>query len=149
MAVPKGAKINRQGIEFNNNVNAVEYTLKELIRAALRDSGKLWCVEFRKDFYSVFGKRPRRGKRRRVSANTQYWIRTRQETPDCLVGIKPGGFYGGFQEFGSSKTPRYGLMTKTAHENIDMFKKLQAQYLSALNDENPNIPNGEDEGGAE
>lgn len=146
MALPKAVKITRDGIEFTNNVDAVNYTLKELIRAALRDCGKLFCKRFRQAYYSHFKRR-----KGRVGKFTQYWVRSKQKIPDLLVGIKPNAFYGGMQEFGSSKTPRLGLMTKTAQDNIDNMRKIQAQYLSALNNDNPNVPgNGEDyEGGAD
>lgn len=145
MALPKGTKITRNGIEFVNNVDAVQYTLKELIRAALRDCGKLFCKRFRQAYYSHFKRR-----KGRVGKYTQYWVRSKQEIPDLLVGIKPNGFYGGLQEFGSSKTPRLGLMTETAQDEIDDMQKIQAQYLSALNQDNPNVPsNGDYEGGAD
>ena len=145
MALPKGAKITKNGIEFVNNVDVANYTLKELVRAALRDCGKLWCNRFRQSYYSHFKRR-----KGRVGRYTQYWVRSKQETPDLLVGIKPNAFYGGMQEFGSSKIPRLGLMTKTVQDNIDNFKQLQAQYLSALNEETPNVPSEEDyEGGAD
>lgn len=145
MALPKAVKITRDGIEFTNNVDAVNYTLKELIRAALRDCGKLFCNRFRQAYYGHFKRR-----KGRVGRYTQYWVRSKQETPDLLVGIKPNAFYGGMQEFGSSKTPRLGLMTSTAQDNIDNFKQLQAQYLSALNEENPVIESeGDYEGGAD
>lgn len=146
MALPKGAKITRNGVEFVNNVDVVNYTLKELIRAALRDCGKLFCNRFRQAYYSSFKRR-----KGRVGKFTQYWVRSKQKIPDLLVGIKPSAFYGGMQEFGSSKTPRLGLMTKTAQDNIDNMQQIQAQYLSALNNDNPNVPgNGEDyEGGAD
>ena len=145
MALPKGARIRRNGIEFVNNVDAVQYTLKELIRAALRDCGKLFCNRFRQAYYGHFKRR-----KGRVGRYTQYWVRSKQETPDLQVGIKPNAFYGGFEEFGSSKTPRLGLMTSTAQDNIDNFKQLQAQYLSALNEESPSIESeGDYEGGAD
>lgn len=145
MALPKAVKITRDGIEFTNNVDAVNYTLKELIRAALRDCGKLFCNRFRQAYYRHFKRR-----KGRVGKYTQYWVRSKQDIPDLLVGIKPNGFYGGLQEFGSSKTPRLGLITETAHDEIEDMQKIQAQYLSALNQDNPNVPVEEDyEGGAE
>lgn len=143
MALPKAVKIKKDGIEFTNNVDVVNYTFKELIRAALRDCGKLFCNRFRQAYYSHFKRR-----KGRVGKYTQYWVRSKQETPDLLVGIKPNAFYGGMQEFGSSKTPRLGLMTKTAQDNIDNMQKIQAQYLSALSQDNPDIPSeGDYEGG--
>lgn len=145
MALPKAVKIKKDGIEFTNNVDAVNYTLKELIRAALRDCGKLFCNRFRQAYYSHFKRR-----KGRVGRYTQYWVRSKQEIPDLLVGIKPNAFYGGMQEFGSSKTPRLGLMINTAQDNIDNMQKIQAQYLSALNQDNPNVPSdGDYEGGAD
>lgn len=145
MALPRGARITRNGIEFVNNVDAVLYTLKELIRAALRDSCKLLCNRFRQAYYSHFKRR-----KGRVGRYTQYWVRSKQDIPDAQVGIKPNGFYGGFEEFGSSKTPRLGLWTSTAQDNIGNIQQLQAQYLSALNEESPSIESeGDYEGGAD
>ena len=145
MSLPKGARITRDGIEFVNNVDVVQYTLKELIRAALRDCGKLYCNRFRQAYYAHFKR-----KKGNVGRFTQYWVRSKQETPDLLVGIKPNAFYGGMQEFGSSKTNKLGLMVNTAMSNIDNFEKLQAQYLSELNKENPIIESeGDYEGGAD
>lgn len=145
MALPRGVTIRRDGVEFTNNVDATQYTLKELIRAALRDCGKLFCNRFRQAYYGKFKR-----KRGNVSRYTQYWVRSRQEIPDLLVGIKPNAFYGGFQEFGSSKTSRLGLMTDTVQDNIDTMQQIQAQYLSALNQGNPSVQNqGDYEGGAD
>ena len=145
MALPKAVKIKKDGIEFTNNVDAVNYTLKELIRAALRDCGKLFCNRFRQAYYKQFKR-----KKGNVSRYTQYWVRSKQKIPDLLVGIKPNAFYGGFQEFGSSKTSRLGLMTSTVQDNIDAMQQIQAQYLSALNNDNPKIENeGDYEGGAD
>lgn len=146
MAVPKSVvKIKRNGIEYTTSVDYVKYTLKELIRAALRDCGKLFCNRFRQAYYKHFKRR-----KGRVGRFTQYWVRSKQDIPDLLIGIKPGGFYGGFEEFGTSKTPRHGLMLETIQDNIDDMQQIQAQYLSALNQDDPNVPNEEDyEGGAE
>ena len=146
MALPRAVKIKKDGIEFTNNVDAVNYTLKELIRAALRDCGKLFCNRFRQAYYSHFKRR-----KGRVGKFTQYWVRSKQKIPDLLVGIKPSAFYGGMQEFGSSKTPKLGLMISTARGNIDNMQKINAQYLSALNEDSPNIPGNEEdyEGGAD
>lgn len=146
MALPKAVKITRNGIEFTNNVEAVNYTLKELIRAALRDCGKLFCSRFRQAYYKHFKRR-----KGRVGKFTQYWVRSKQDIPDLLVGIKPNAFYGGMQEFGSSKTSKLGLMTSTAQDNIDNIQKIQAQYLSALNNDNPNVPGNDEDykGGAD
>lgn len=144
MALPRAVKIRRDGVEYTNNVDVVLYTLRELIRAALRDSGKLFCNRFRQAYYKKFKRR--KGK---VGRYTQYWVRSKQEIPDLLVGIKKNAFYGGMQEFGSSKTARLGLLRSTAQENIGVMEEIQAQYLSALNQDNPQVSDEEYEGGAD
>lgn len=48
MSVPRSVtKVTKNGIEFTSNVDRVNYTMKELCRAALRDVGKLVCKRFR------------------------------------------------------------------------------------------------------
>lgn len=72
-------------------------------------------------------------KKRRVGRATQWWVRRREL--NLQVGIKPNGFYGGYQELGSSKTKKLGLLQKAVKENIPMIIKIQSQYLSALESE--------------
>jgi hypothetical protein len=139
MPLPRSVKITRNGVEYTNSVELVQYTLNELIRAALRDCGKLLCTRFRIAYYGAFKR-----KKGRVGKFTQYWVRTRQETPDLLVGIKPNAFYGMFQEIGSSKTDKLGLLSMVARENIDEMQRIQAQYLSAIESPDPQIPSEDD-----
>lgn len=130
--VPKSViKINKNGIKFTSNVDRVQYTIKELTRAALRDVGKLVCNRFRKKYYAKFKR-----KKGRVGKYTQYWVRSKQDTPDLLVGIKPGGFYGKFQENGTSKTEKLGFLRKSVEENINQIRVIEGKYLSAIEDEN-------------
>ena len=93
MAMPKSViRINnKNGITFIDNVDRTKYTLRELTRAALRDTGKYVCNRFRKNYYSAFKR-----KKHRVGRATQYWVRKREN--NLQVGVKPNGF----QEFGSS-----------------------------------------------
>lgn len=126
MSLPKAVKIKKNGVEYISNVNRLEYTLAELIRAALRDTGKFICNRTRQKL------RRRTG---RLAKNTQYWVRTKQETPDLQVGFKPMGFYGLFQEIGTKfKTPTAALSSST-EKNISTIQDIQAQYLSALGSE--------------
>ena len=76
MAMPKSVvRINnKNGITFIDNVERTQYTLRELTRAALRDTGKFVCNRFRKNYYSVFKRR-----KRRVGRATQYWVRKRKK----------------------------------------------------------------------
>ena len=129
MGIPKSVtKIKKGNIEFISNVDRVNYTLQELTRAALRDVGKFLCNRFRSGYYGVFSK-----KKGRVGRYTQYWVRRKEA--DLQIGIKPGGFYGAFQEFGSSKTKKLGLLQKTVNQNIPEIIKIQSKYLSSLENE--------------
>ena len=125
MPMPKSVmKINKDGVKFESSVDKVAYTLEELTRAALRDVGKFVARETRKQIKRRTG---------RVARNTQYWVRKRET--DLQIGFKPGGFYGGFQELGTSKTPKIGALYNSVKDNIPMIIKIQSQYLSGLESE--------------
>lgn len=144
---PSVTKITKEGVQFIDNCDRVKYTMHELIRAALRDVGKYVCKTFRSNYYSIF--RRRKGK---IGKYTQYWVRSKQKTPDLQVGLKPNAFYGGFQELGSSKTPKLGLLKAAVQDNIDMIIKIESQYLSALSQEDgglDRISESDYEGGAD
>ncbi len=129
MAVPKSVtKIKNGKVEFISNVDKVTYTLEELTRAALRDVGKFLCNKFRSGYYGIF-----RRKKGNVGRYTQYWVRRKER--DLQFGLKANAFYGGFQEFGSSKTKRLGLLQKVVNENIAEIVKIESQYLSSLENE--------------
>lgn len=48
MSLPKSVKFTKNGIEYLSNCDRIQYTLKELERAALRDTGKYICKMTRK-----------------------------------------------------------------------------------------------------
>ena len=124
MAVPSSVKFTRNGVEYMNNVDRANYYIQELTRAALKDVGKYICRMTRKKIHN---------RTRRLARNTQYWVR-KKET-DLIVGFKTAGWYGGYQELGTEKTPRVGALRDTVEENIDEIRKIEAQYLSAIEDE--------------
>lgn len=153
MAIPPSSvKIKRNGVEYLNNCELCKYTIFELTCAAMRDVGKFICRRFKSEYYRTFKRQ-----KGRVGTYCQYWVRKNkkyQDTPDVMVGIKPGGFYGGFQELGTKDQPKLGILQKVTRDNIDEISKIEAQYLSALNEENPldHIKydvSGDYEGGAE
>ena len=127
--MPKSVtKIKKGNVEYISSVDKVQYTLEELSRAALRDVGKFICNKFRSGYYGIFSR-----KKGKVGKYTQYWVRKKE--CDLQVGIKPSAFYGAFQEFGSSKTKRVGLLQKVVNENIAEIIKIESKYLSGLEDE--------------
>lgn len=146
MSVPKSVvKIKKGNIEYISSVDRVQYTLAELSRAALRDVGKLICNRFRNMYYGVFKR-----KKGKVGKYTQYWVRRKE--CDLQVGLKAFAFYGGFQELGSSKSKKYGLLSKVVNESIPEIVEIESKYLSSLEDEAAAlsmIEEKEFEGGAE
>lgn len=132
MSIPKSVtKITKDGVEFTSSVDRCSYTLKELCRAALRDVGKFICKRFRQSYYSIFKR-----KKGNVGRYTQYWVRHKYDAyPNMQVGVKPNAFYGGFQELGSSKQPKLGLLSAAVQDNVAEIIKIESQYLSALEDE--------------
>ena len=126
MSLPKAVKITKNGVEIISNVDRIQYTLKELERAALRDVGKLVCKRTRQKIKRRSG---------RLAKNTQYWVRSKQEVPDLQVGFKPGGFYGLYQEIGTNKYPKIGALSDAVESNIKDIIKIEQQYLSAVGTE--------------
>lgn len=126
MPLPKSVKFSKNGVEYLSNCDRIQYTLKELTRAALRDTGKYVCRETRRKIKRRTG---------RIAKNTQYWVRSKQETPDLQVGFKPGGFYGLFQEIGTEKQPKIGALSDSAQNNIAEIQRIQHEYLSAVGTE--------------
>ncbi len=129
MGLPKSVvKIDKKGVTYTSNVDAANYTIRELTRAALRDCGQLICKRFREAFYQTFKRRT--GK---VGKNTQYFVKHKGSgPPELQVGFKAEGFYGIFQELGTRFLPKRGLLRKTFEENIDEMQKIQSKYLSAI-----------------
>ena len=125
MPIPSPIKFTKEGVEFVSQVERANYSILELTRAALRDCGKLVAREARK--------RSRR-KTGRVRKSIQYWVR-RSET-DLQVGYKPQGFYGGFAELGTTKQAREAALFNAVQDNLDEMRRIQGQYLSAIEDEN-------------
>ena len=94
-------------------------------------SGKFICKRFRRAYYARFKRR-----KGNVGRFTQYWVKHKYEKyPSLQVGVKPNAFYGGFQELGSSKTEKLGLLSNSVQGNIAEIVNMESQYLSALEDE--------------
>ena len=125
MAVPSSVKFKKDGVEYLNNVDRTNYTIRELTRAALRDVGKFVIRTTKKKI------RKRTG---RLAKGTQYWVRKKEG--DLQVGFKPNAWYGGYQELGTEKQPKIGALTSSVEDNIKTIREIEAQYLSAIEDEN-------------
>lgn len=140
MSAPKSVvKIKKDGVHYESFEEQAEYYLFELSRAALRDVGKFIRKKFKDEYYKHFKKHTGEGGRAVVS---KVWSNRDTKYPRVQVGLPHSargkvspGFYAFFQEFGSSKTPKLGLLTHAVQDNIAEIVKIESQYLSGLNEE--------------
>jgi hypothetical protein len=136
MSTPKSVvKLSKNGVEYTSNVDACQYYIHELNRAALRDVAKFVKAEFRKAYYEVFGRHSGDG-----GKAVSYKVISSKSTtaPRVQIGLKAkkiDGFYAFFQEFGSSKTPKLGLLHHAVEGNIPKIVEIESKYLSGLEDE--------------
>ncbi len=136
MSAPKSVvKIKKDGVTYTSNVAWCEWTIKELSRAALRDVAKFVTKRFRENYYKVF-------KRKTGNAGraTKYTVYSSEKTiyPHVDIGLKKGkvpGFYAYYQETGTSKQKRLGILEKTVKENIATIVEIESKYLTGLEDE--------------
>ena len=134
MAMPKSVtKVTKDGLQFTSNVDATLYTLKELQRAALRDTAKL----VRKRMIQALQQLPGMRRNRRVYRTSQYWVR-KWET-DLQIGFSHDSWYGARSELGTHGQPARGILRDVVYQNIDEIQRIQAQYLSGLSAENPSL----------
>jgi|LGVE01.1.fsa_nt_gb hypothetical protein len=140
MGMPKSVvKIKKDGIEYVSSVNKIEYTMLELERAALRDSGKLL-------------KKRTKAKIPKVTGNTRKtvatWVRKpwKNRAAHLQIGVynfktaakkhlEYSGYYFHILEFGSRLVKALRPLTSTAKESIQDVRKIQAQYLSYVDNE--------------
>lgn len=136
MSVPKSVtKITKNGVEYTSNVDACEYYIFELNRAALRDVAKFVKRTFRESFYTYFDKETGN-----AGKATQSVVLSNKDTkfPRVEIGLKKSqlkGVYGYEQEFGTSTVPRLGLLTDAVESNVAKIVEIESKYLSALESE--------------
>lgn len=136
MSVPKSVtKINKNGVTYTSNVNACEYYIFELSRAALRDVAKFVKRTFKDSFYTYFNKQTGD-----AGKATQSVVLSNKDTkyPRVEIGLKKSqlkGVYAYEQEFGTSSIPRLGLLTDAVESNVAKIIEIESKYLSALESE--------------
>ncbi len=136
MPTPKTVtKVLKNGVEYTSNVDKASYTIKELSRGALRDVAKYVKKTFNNDYYQHFNKHTGDGGKavRAVVYSTEKTI-----YPHVEIGLKKGkvdGFYGLFQETGTSKQEKLGLLTNAVESNVAQIIEIESKYLSALEGE--------------
>lgn len=133
MSIPKSViKFKKGSVVYTSSVDRVQYTIRELTRAALRDVGKFVA----RTCNSSAMKLPGLKKSRRVRGGTsafQYWVLKKEG--NLQVGIKHGTWYGVDQELGTKNQPKRGILRKSVFDNISTIVEIESKYLSALEDE--------------
>lgn len=141
-------------IEFRDYTDLAEYSIRSLSSFALTDIGKYICNNVRQLIRTDF---PELG-RKRVMHAYQYWVR-KVET-DLIVGIKnpylgrnargPSssgergydawynmGLETGYQ--GEVKIPRKAYFETFVYGHLDVIRRIEASYLSAINMDNDRV----------
>jgi len=132
MPLPKSVTkySNKNGVTFISSVDRANYTITELSRAALRDVVNV----LRKKLIVKFKKLPGMKRSKRIYHSVRY-----DKHPDFKIGMKIGlihnTWYGAIQELGGNNQPKRSILRDTVFESIDEIQKIEAQYLSSIEDE--------------
>lgn len=137
MAIPSPMKFKKDGVEFVSNVDRCNYTIRELTRAALRDVGRYVVRQCTRKARRLEGL----GRTRYIQKRFQFWVR--KQEGDLQVGIhnvmknkNPGEtWYGMDQELGLNGQPKRAFLHDSVYDNIRTIRDIEAQYLSAIEDE--------------
>lgn len=140
MSAPKSqtkvlAKNGKVEVQYETNFDAAQYYMYELSRAALRDVGKFITKLFRTNYYLHFDKHTGN-----AGKATKYKVIAGKSTtqPRLQIGLKTGavpGFYAYFQELGTSRQEKLGLLTNAVEDNVAEIVRIESQYLNGLSDE--------------
>lgn len=137
MPIPKTVtKVSKNGITFVDNVDRASYTIQELVRAAQRDTAKF----LRNRLIQKFKELPGMKRRKRIYKSVRYWVGKRDG--DLMIGLnhntwysalsEMGGFTTGGKDHGPRRVPARNILRGTVMENIPTIRAIQAQYLSAI-----------------
>lgn len=133
---PSVTKISKNGVEFTSNVDRANYLISELTRAAMKDVAKYILKLVRAKARAINNETRRM---RYVGTRFQYWVR-KKET-DLQLGIENTAkgantaWWADQAELGTAGQPKRGFLRETVYDNIDTIRKIESQYLSAIEDE--------------
>ena len=140
MGLPKSVvKIKKDGVEYISSVDKTQYTMLELERAALRDSGKLLKKRTRakipkdtgdtRKTVATWVRKPWKGRAAHLQIGV-YNFKTANKK-----GLEYSGYYFHILEFGSRLVRALRPLSSTARESVEDMRKIQAQYLGYIDDE--------------
>jgi len=138
MPMPKSVTkySNKNGVTFISGVDRANYTIQELSRAALKDVAKV----IRKKMAAKMRKLPGFSKSRRPYKTIQTWVRGIETDlqigfGNTKKGVSGDSWYAIQQELGTNGQPKRSILRDTVFESINDIQKIEAQYLSAIEDE--------------
>jgi len=139
MGMPKSVtKVSKDGVKFTSNVERFEYTIDELVKAALRDTAKLIRNRMKKLVPVWSGV---------LKSNIATWVRKDKATGKVWLqaGVynratskkkgKTPVYHMHLLEFGTSKMDAQPYMKPATFDNINEIRTIQAKYLSAIEDD--------------
>ena len=143
--IPSVVKITKNGVTYISRVDRTKYLLSELIRAALKDCGRLIKYKLSQQMSDTKALKilthPTNKKRKRNAFST--WVGKQEE---LIISARHNNWYSALQELGTSgpggkdkgprSIPKRGLMRETVYTSIDDIRRIQGQYLSAIEEEN-------------
>lgn len=137
MPMPKSVtKISKDGVTFTESVDRANYLLTELTRAAMKDVAKYILKIVRANVRAISSQTK---KMRYAGMRYQYWVR-KQES-DLQLGIEntkqgaESAWWADQAELGTGNQPKRGFLRSAVYDNIETIRKIEAQYLSAIEDE--------------
>lgn len=137
MPIPKSVvKFSKNGVTFTSSVDRAQYTITELTRAAMRDVGRLITRECAIRVRQIS---PQMRKAKWAPKRYQYWVRKRES--DLQVGIEntkygaETAWWADQAELGTNNQPKRGILRGSTYDHISDIRKIEAQYLSAIDDE--------------
>ena len=133
---PSVTKISKDGVQFTESVDRANYLITELTRAAMKDVAKYVLRIVRAN---VRGISNQTRKMRYAPLRYQYWVRKKE--CDLQLGIEntargaETAWWADQAELGTAGQPKRGFLRSAVYDNIDTIRQIEAQYLSAIEDE--------------
>lgn len=141
MAPPKSVmKINKDGVTFTESVDRANYFITELTRAAMKDVAKYVLRIVRANVRGISNQTK---KMRYAGMRYQYWVRKKE--CDLQLGIEntakgaDSAWWADQSELGTGNQPKRGFLRSAVYDNIDMIRKIEAQYLSGIETEDESL----------
>ena len=133
---PSVTKISKNGVTFTESVDRANYLITELTRAAMKDVARYVLRIVRAN---VRGINAQTKKMRYAPLRYQYWVRKKE--CDLQLGIEntargaESAWWADQAELGTGNQPKRGFLRAAVYDNIQMIRQIEAQYLSAIEDE--------------